>query len=266
MKRIHFFELEDQSWCPAFLREGVTDFLQFAVIRFHLYKRITVRFRSALRKSGKNRIIDLCAGGGGPWRTLIPDLLNQQDCPNFNIHLTDYFPNRSAFESLRLMYPEVVSYSPDPVSARSVPSSEEGFRTLFSSFHHFAPTDAREILRNAIEQQQPIAIFESTQRHPLLLLYMLLTPLLVWLATPFMGPLRISRLFFTYAIPIIPLVVMFDGIVSCLRTYTPSELSQLIASIDKAKNYDWETGVETLRGLPIGITYLIGLPARTSTS
>jgi hypothetical protein len=31
MPRIHLFEIEDQPWCPAVMRDAGTDFLQFAL-------------------------------------------------------------------------------------------------------------------------------------------------------------------------------------------------------------------------------------------
>ena len=83
-----------------------------------------------------------------------------------------------------------------------------------------------------------------------------LTPILF---TPSIRPFRWSRLLYTYVLPIIPLVLLFDGLVSCLRTYQPRELRELIEVV-AAPEYRWETGEQsgTFGGLPI--TYLIGYP------
>ena len=148
------------------------------------------------------------------------------------------------------------------MNATQVPKNLTGFRTLFSSFHHLKPEQAQAVLQNAVNAKTGIAAFESTQRHPLLLLYMLITPLLVWLNTPFIRPFRWSRLFLTYIIPLIPLIVMFDGFVSCLRTYTVEEL-QIMTKQLNAPDYHWEIGIEHIGFLPIGVTYLIGYPAKT---
>ncbi len=53
---------------------------------------------------------------------------------------------------------------------------------------------------------------------------MLFVPLGALLVTPFIRPFRWSRLVFTYVIPVLPLLIVFDGIVSCLRVYSPDEL------------------------------------------
>jgi hypothetical protein len=176
------------------------------------------------------------------------------------VRLTDYYPNVAAFEALASAYDRVFDFSAEPVSALDVPAELNGFRTLFSSFHHFAPVQAAGILSDAVRKRQGIAIAESTQRHPLLLAYMLLTPWIVLLTSPFQAPFRWSRLFWTYVLPAIPLAVMFDGIVSCLRTYTPGELMGLVRSVPGHEGYEWQVGIERLKGLPVGVTYLIGLP------
>ena len=57
---------------------------------------------------------------------------------------------------------------------------------------------------------------------------MIVVPLIILLVTPAIRPLRLSRLIFTYLLPAIPIIGLFDGIVSCLRTYSPEEMRQLI--------------------------------------
>src|SRR5450759_4223616 len=42
--------------------------------------------------------------------------------------------------------------------------------------------------------------------------------LMPFVCTPWIRPFRWSRLLWTYLIPIIPLVFLFDGVVSCHRT------------------------------------------------
>ena len=38
MKRFHLFEFEDQSWFPNVIRQGITDYLQFASNKINLYQ------------------------------------------------------------------------------------------------------------------------------------------------------------------------------------------------------------------------------------
>src|SRR5262245_54392038 len=113
---------------------------------------------------------------------------------------------------------------PQPVDATRVPDELPGFRTMFSAFHHFRPEQASAVLADAVRMRQGIGVFEGTQRRPLALLLMLLVPLAVLITTPFIRPFRWSRLLWTYLIPIVPIVALFDALVSCLRTYSIEEL------------------------------------------
>ena len=141
-----------------------------------------------------------------------------------------------------------------------VPAELNGFRTMFSSFHHFPPTQARAILQNAVCARQGIGIFEITSRTASAIGMMFLWFLTPFVFTPTIRPFRWSRLLYTYVLPIIPLVLLFDGLVSCLRTYRTSELRELIDEL-AATDYRWEIGEHagTLGSLPV--IYLIGYPS-----
>ncbi|MEP7270838.1 MAG: class I SAM-dependent methyltransferase, partial [Acidobacteriota bacterium] len=158
-----------------------------------------------------------------------------------------------------------ISYYNGSVNALCVPDDLVGFRTLFSSLHHFRPAEARMILRNAVESRSGIGIFEGTQRQPIAILGMLLAPLIVWILTPRIRPFRWTRLLWTYLLPVVPLVVLFDGVVSCLRTYTVEELVAMTTEFS-SDGYEWEVGEARARGVLAPVTYLIGYPALTSQS
>ena len=88
---------------------------------------------------------------------------------------------------------------------------------------------------------------------------MALVPLAVWVLTPAIRPFRWSRLFWTYLLPVVPLAVIFDGVVSCLRIYTPEEMLALAREAG-GEAYDWQAGVEHPAGSPVPIPNLIGIP------
>lgn len=260
MERVQLFELEDYPWFPQTIRDGITGFLNYLVSRSGLFNSIAPRLAQALEVTRATQVIDLCSGGGGPWLTL-KQSARDAALHDVDVLLTDYFPNIPALSETREASQGHIDFVDESVDARRVPERLDGFRTLFQSFHHFDPEAARDIIRDAVVHGRGIAIFESTQRHPLMLLYMLLTPLIVMLTVPFHRGLRMSKLFWTYIIPAIPLVVMFDGLISCLRTYTPRELERMARSIPGAENYHWSFGVERMGILPVGVTYMIGYPA-----
>ncbi|MFP2930496.1 hypothetical protein ACLESO_35920, partial [Pyxidicoccus sp. 3LG] len=126
--------------------------------------------------------------------------------------------------------------------------------------HHFRPEDARAVLADAQARGVPIAAFESVRRTPVGILSMLLVPLLVLLFTPLVRPLTPLRLLLTYVVPVAPLVIFWDGIVSALRAHSPEELRAMTASLARA-GYTWEVGEAALPGKP-AITYVLGRPTR----
>lgn len=251
MGRLHLFELEDQPWYPTVVRDAATDFLRFALETGNIYAPAAPLLQDLLARSEDRRIVDLCSGGGGPWTRLLPALHS-----DVRVCLTDLYPNRTGLQRIADQSGGRISFRSEPVDATAVPADLRGVRTLFTALHHFRPHEARAVLADAVRQQQPIGVFEFTERSLRGLLLSAASPLLVWSSTPRMRPVRAGRLLWTYVVPIVPLTVLVDGVVSCLRTYSPAELRELSAGFE---SYTWESG--TLHGpSPFGITYLVGYP------
>lgn len=263
MQRFHLIEIEDQPWCPQAIRDGATDYLEQVINLTNLYGPLQARLRHAISESKTERVLDLCSGGGGPWLRLQP-MFEAENFP-LEICLTDYYPNLEAFRRAQQASGSRISFHPASVNALQVPIELDGFRTLFSSFHHFKPAEARAIIRDAVSNRRGIGIFEGTERRVPVILSMLLTPLLALVLTPFIRPFRWSRLFWTYLLPLVPLVILFDGIVSCLRTYTPTELQEFTREFADA-DYTWEVGQERAGAASPAVTYLIGYPRHQSNS
>ncbi|GAA4277426.1 hypothetical protein [Aquimarina mytili] len=254
MKRIHVFEFEDQKWFPSFLRNYGTDFLQFLSNKTKMYKPVVPLIKDVLQKSNTNQIIDLGSGGGGGLIWLNTEL--KKDIPDLKIMLTDYYPNIQAFEHTKEQAKNF-EYRETPVDARNVPEELKGVRTQFLSLHHFKPEDAKKILQNAVDSNTSIAIFEAQERSIPSILAMIFSPISVLFITPFIKPFTIGRILFTYFIPIVPIFVLWDGIVSSLRTYSVKEMNELIEQVDQKENFEWKTG--KIKSGPGVILYLLGI-------
>ncbi|MBT1688281.1 hypothetical protein [Dawidia soli] len=253
MARLHLFEFEDQAWFPDFLRDYMTAFLQFLANTTKLFKPAIPILEEALRSSASPTIIDLGSGGGGGLIWINQALKNS--IPDLTIVLTDLYPNLAAFESTRAKASNI-EFVTAPVDARNIPVNLVGLRTQFLSFHHFKPVDAQRILQDAVDAESPIAIFEAQERSLPSVLAMMLSPITVFLVTPFIRPFTVGRIVFTYLIPLVPLFVLWDGVVSSLRTYSVSEMKNLVAGINGSESYDWKIG--RIRSGPGAILYLWG--------
>jgi hypothetical protein len=252
MRRMHLIEIHDHSRFPGFLRDLVTDALQAMWDYGNVYKAIAPNLRGALETSHTSEVIDLCSGGGGPWLRLTREFEEQEGFP-LGVCLTDKYPNLQAFERAWSSSHQRVAYCAQAVDATDVPAALKGFRTMFSSFHHFAPDDARRVLQDAVTSGQGVGIFEAAKRCPRTMLLICWVPLMALAVTPLIRPFRWSRLFWTYLLPVVPFVLWFDGLVSCLRTYSQQELRDLVQAVPGTR---WEIG-EARTGL-LPITYLIG--------
>jgi hypothetical protein len=264
MRRVQFIELHEQPWLPSSLRHGITDVLQFGLNVFRAYAPIAPLLQSALRSSRSLSIVDLCSGGGGPWLDLYQKL-QAEGYPALHVVLTDKYPNLRAFQHAGPASGDRIGFYPDSVDAANVPPELKGFRTMFTSLHHFPPVEARAVLQNAVDASQGIGIFEVTRRAPTTIGLMFLWALTPFVLTPWVRPFRWSRLLWTYVLPVIPMVLLFDGVVSCLRTYRPQELREIIGELN-ATDYQWELGEHPEGHGRVPITYLIGFPRAPGSS
>jgi len=255
MARIHLFEFEDQQWFPEFLRNYLTDFLQFLSNKTKLFKPIIPIIELALAKFSSKRIIDLGSGGGGGLIWLNSEL--SKSIQELQIVLTDYYPNLESFKYSKSQAPNI-DFVSEPVDARNVPYSLKGLRTMFLSFHHFQPKDALKILQNAVDNNDSIAIFEAQERSLPSILAMIFSPISVIITAPFIRPFKFGRIIFTYIIPLVPIFVCWDGLVSSLRTYSVDEMKELTKKITNTESYIWEIG--KIKSGPGKILYLVASP------
>lgn len=235
----------------------MTDFLQFVSNRFDVYKEVAPMISETMQAAGTSHIIDLASGGGGGLLKLSERL--QKADPQLKITLTDYYPNIAAFKATAAQS-RVFDWYESSVDARNVPAALKGLRTQFLSLHHFRPEDAVQILQNAVDSGNPIALFETQERNLPSVVAMLFSPISVLLTTPFIRPFRIGRIIFTYLIPLVPLFVLWDGIVSALRTYSVKEMQELVSGVKGNESYEWHIGRK--RSGPASVPYLVGRPKK----
>ncbi len=258
MGRLHLVELEDYPWFPPVIRDGATAFLR-AIGRVAGYgQAIAPMVADVLRKTGHRRIIDLCSGGAGP----LPELLSAlaKDGLEVRAVLTDKYPNFPALEQAASESDGRIHFSTQSIDATDVPRNMKGFRTLFNALHHFPPELARGILADAVRKRTPIGVFEMVERTAFSMGGICLSPLAVLALMPTIRPLRPAWWALTYLLPLIPGLILFDGLVSCVRVYSPKELWGLIRSIDGHETFEWRIERAIVFPIPGRATILLGMP------
>jgi hypothetical protein len=257
LKRIQWFEFHDLAWFPATFRDALTEWLRVLWDRIEAHSAVAPILAEMLRKSQTARIVDLCSGASGPLRGIQQEFVAVGW--SFQAVVTDKFPNIHGMREIQSKSGGVIDARLTSVDARAVPRDLTGLRTLFNSFHHFQPLEAKQILKDAYDARQPIGIFEIPNRTFGGVSFSFFATFLgVLLLTPAMRPRRRAWWVFTYLLPVIPFIVAWDGWVSHLRAYTPEELLQMTRKF--SDSYGWETRLLKTRKGRFTVTCLLGIP------
>jgi hypothetical protein len=261
VKRVHLFEFEDFPWFPGWLRDCMTRY----IAAFHgvlgTKTQIAGLVARALARSPEPQVLDLCSGGSGPMLDVARLLESEHGVRGVSLTLSDLYPNRAQAAHVNALGNPRIRYELEPIDAANVPERERGVRTMICSLHHMRPEQARRILRDAQRSGQPFVAYELSDNGPPIALFWLAIPfafVMTLFVTPLVRPMTWQQLVFTYLVPVIPLFVAWDGAVSNARTYTVSDLEELVAPL-RADGYHWEAGAFAGRGGKK--TWLVGLPA-----
>lgn len=208
-------------------------------------------------------IVDLCSGAGGVMPSVL-SCLKQQGNLEAQLLLSDLYPNQEAVQ--RFSETDHISYHSAPVDVTRLDEAPPGTRTLINAFHHLRPEQARELLKTARDSAQPLLIYELTDNKmplwfcflilPIMWPIMIINALLLTFKT---RPLPWSQLLFTFALPVVPVLFGWDGMMSYARTYGFGDLKELLEGLE-TESYSWEMGYAPRpNGRTFGI-YLLGKP------
>jgi hypothetical protein len=208
--------------------------------------------------------VDFCAGAGGPTPAIecalnrrtnrthrgnssnISDGQKGGDEKGVDFILTDVHPHLPAWHAAALQSQHIL-FVPEPVDASKVPldlvsravrrrhdsskSSHDAtkqFRLFSLALHHFDDAQAAQILRYALRTSSGFGVFELQARNFESLGLMAVFWPLMWVGSWWWFWGQWDLLFWMYIIPVVPFVVVYDGVISSLRTRTPAEVLRLI--------------------------------------
>jgi hypothetical protein len=253
MPRLQLLELEDLPLCPSWLRDAATRVLVQALNWSGWPQAIAAHWGPWLEKLGYPPVLDCCSGSAGPLGAILQRL-------PVRVTLTDRFPNRAAWEELAARFPGRVHWVEGAVDARCPPPESGGVWSFFNSFHHLDREDAAKVVAEAVYRRRPLAVFEALERRWERLPLVLVMPLFALLAGVWTRPWSWRRLFWTYCIPLLPFLLLWDGCVSCFRVYGPEEWNNFIARADPEGSFEWEPGTLRLGWVPVNFPYVLGRP------
>ncbi len=212
----------------------------------------------AMDAAQTDRLVDLCSGGGGPVISLLRRLQTHHG-RDASVVLTDLYPNAAAFARAEADLPGRATGRRASTDASAVPAEITGVRTIFNALHHLPPAVARAVFADAAAKRQPIVTFEFVERGPQGAAIVAMLPLSIYGLTPFVRPSRAVSLALTYAVPLLPAAITWDGFASCLRAYSVAELEALVAPL-QSDDYIFRVERRRIPGRPIFMTSVVGLP------
>ncbi len=261
LKRFQLFEFCDQPWLKGAWREAYLDGLNTTFKMFKFHEGLSIPFNAWLKKAKNNQILELCSGGGGPIDTLIKNSA-QNSNKNLKITLSDLTPDLKAFETVKNKYPQNIDYIKTSTDATNTKDINANLIFMCSSFHHFSPDMAKKILLNASKNSNGIFIREILSRNFFNMISSIFNLIPLMLTPFFSGRFTFFKCLITTILPIIPLMIIFDGIVSVFRTYTTEEIMAMMP--DEMKMYwDWVSGSNKVCGL-LHAPFIYGVKRKTN--
>ena len=225
MKRKHLPQISQQKWFPGFLRNCIHEFMTWFVGKVHAAKPFLPVIQEGLEYT--DSIIALEANVGAGFET-VEGMIDPQ---------------------ITVKRMDIQNFDP----------REEGLYLFVNCFHQLRPEKALSMLDEISKNNQPVVMVEGNNDSLWQVVGMtVFVPLTVLLTAPFVKPFRVSRLIFTYLIPILPIVTLIDGFLALFKLYAPDDLNQLVGSLEN-NAYQWKSG-KSDNGRGGKIIYLIGHP------
>ncbi len=244
-------ELEDYEGFPQTLRLYQMDFIGTIVSFLHLYKPIVPKIDALLQHIQSKQIIDLCSGSGQPAIDVHQKLENIDKS-----FLTDKFPQQIKEIS-------GVIYKNTPVDVLTTTFEPQYCYTMYNAFHHFTSEEQKSIV-DKLQQANALFIFVEVLRPTLLSMIEIILVCTIGqlLFTPFIKPFSLKRLLFTYIIPINIFTVLYDGIISVIKSKSTNAYKALLAgnNSDLNKQSDYILEIKTIFKFPTTLTFIQGIP------
>ncbi len=260
MKRLRCREFHETVWCPSVFRDYLTDFLS-CVWKSGAYADALDKIAVLMEKTGRKQMADLCSGRGEYVPVFLREIQRKNGREDLHAVQTDLYPHHIAFEEPV----KGVEYCREPLRAEDAVRKFDGVAMMFSALHHFNEEEVERIFRTAAGCGRPIAFFDVSQRRFFRdILSTVGLPFLVLFFTPFVRPWNFKRFLFTYLIPVMPLLILADGILSRLKAYKPSEIEVIAKKVETDfPGYRFEVGNYPLLYHFQSVTYVVGAPAET---
>lgn len=240
----HLFEFMDQEWLPKSLRATLRDILECGNSRpFRgYYDWVTDETLRAAKETGCKQIVELGAGTAPVTRHLMKRIAANPDLAALKLVPCDLNPDERLYRKLEAEGHGYVAPLYESVDFGQRRAWEpKTLLVLSATLHHLPEPHRSRALKALAKSADQVLVFEPLRKTIASMLFCvlsiipaLLTPL-VYIRRP--NPLR--RAIWCWALPIAPLMFVWDGVVSCLRqsgsqqraAKSPTKLKLVVAGL-----------------------------------
>ena len=210
--------------------------------------------KKLLARTHKKTILEYGSGSGDALLLLSQEL--QEESQEFHFLLSDITPLPEFTQKINSQNLPHIRYIESSVNATQPGQWGDLPGVFINSFHHFNPEQAQNILKTAILNKGEILILEYTRNTLLAMILMFFGQPVILLSLPFVVRLKDLPLMvlFTYLIPLFPLMFLWDGLVSCWRTYSPKEIENLVKNVDDSHSVQVKSYAKGSLLYPAGAT------------
>lgn len=231
-KRWQWFEFDDQPWLPQTLRRVYMEVLGSNPFRSAPFAR---RLRADLAASDVCVIHSLCSGNGQFVYELHRLLKPHRDV---RFILSDLFPLPAEYARIAAQSSGALDFIPTPVDATAIRPAPGDWFLMAGSLHHLREADVAQIFARITENGGTLVMMENHDRSFVQAVKLLLImPGYSILASIFGRPFRPAKLLFGALLPIVPLMITADALVSNFRSYRPEDLRNILRALPDAHGY-----------------------------
>jgi hypothetical protein len=256
MGRKEAFQFTNQPWFPSTLRLLSDEFLDFMVTLPRANRPFLPLFDELLAHSKARALVAFDGQDGGGLVHIASEVGGPRN-GELSVILTD-----EQWSPARVKREEALAARPVEVLTCSAREAAERFQgkgigVYINSFHRLGRGADRAALANLVDRNLDVFVGEGNNNSLWQVVGMtVFVPTLMFLLTPFVKPFRLSRLLFTYLLPVMPFVTVWDGLAALLRLHRPEELEALAKSMGRT-DYVWRAG-KRQNGRGGYVIYLLG--------
>lgn len=231
---MHLFEFNDMPWLPESIRATVRDVCEACNSGFRSFNHLVARRALArARECGAETIVELGAGTAPITRLLAAD----PDSRGLTLVPCDLLPDADAYGRLAAAHPDQVRPALESVDyTRPGHWGRGALAVLVGTFHHIHPRDRGRTLAALSESADHVMVCEPLRNTPLSMALTLtaVVPALLLPLTYLHRPGRLRRVLWCWVVPVVPLIFVWDGLVSCLRQWSPARWRRELAAMTTA--------------------------------